>query len=102
MRTSSRFRAPLFVLSVLSVALALAPLVASADVVHLRTGEAVKGRPIQERSTEAFITIEDYLTGALRRVAWTALDAQDRDRIQREWGWTNTGETTVMGARLIV
>jgi len=70
---------------------------ATADVVHLRTGEAVKGRPVQELSTEAFVTVEDYLTGALRRFAWSAVDAVDRTRIRRLWGLEGTGESTLLG-----
>lgn len=70
---------------------------ASADVVHLRTGEAVKGRPVQERSNDAILTVEDYLTGAFRRFSWSAIDPADRSRIRKTWGWDLTGENVVVG-----
>ena len=73
---------------------------ASADVVHLRTGEAVKGRPIQQRSNEAYLTVEDYLTGAFRRFEWGAIDPEDRSRIRRDWGLEGTGDNTLAGAVL--
>jgi len=92
-------RSTLFLLSV-AVLLASASPGASADVVHLRTGEAVKGRPVQERSTDLVLTIEDYLTGALRRFAWSAVDPEDRERIRTKWGLEETGETTIMGERI--
>ena len=69
----------------------------TADVVHLRTGEAVKGRPVQEQSNEAYLTVEDYLTGALRRFDWSALDPEDRGRIRRDWGLEGTGDSTLAG-----
>ena len=88
---------------VLIALLVLVPLVlvtvppVSADVVHLRTGEAVKGRPVQERSNEAYLTVEDYLTGAYRRFAWSAVDPEDRSAIRTKWGWDLQGENVVQG-----
>ncbi len=73
-----------------------------ADVIRLRTGEAVKGRPIQERSDEKQITVEDYLTGGLRRFAWEALDPEDSRRIKVRWGYENTEETIIEGSRVTI
>lgn len=70
---------------------------AVADVIHLRTGEAVKGRPVQERSNEKYLTVEDYLTGSFRRFAWEAVDVADRNRLHALWRWETTGQTTVEG-----
>ena len=75
---------------------------AGADVVHLRTGQAVKGRPIQERSNENVLTIEDYLTGALRRFDWDAVDPADRERLQGGWGWTNNEGQLIEGSRIVL
>ena len=55
---------------------------ASADVVRLRTGEAIKGRVIVERSNEQVLVIEDYLSGATREIAWQAVDPTDAEKLQ--------------------
>lgn len=55
---------------------------ASADVVRLRTGEAIKGRVIIERSNEQVLVIEDYLSGATREIAWQAVDPTDAEKLQ--------------------
>ncbi len=73
---------------------------AAADVVHLRTGEAIKGRAIQEDSDEQKLIIIDYKTGARRSLSWQAVDPADRDRIQDEWGWKNKSQRTISGHRV--
>ncbi|MFV1959263.1 MAG: hypothetical protein ACC662_07605 [Planctomycetota bacterium] len=91
----------LLLLLLLGVALLPAP-AARADIVRLRTGETIKGRPIQERSNENFLTVEDYLTGALRRFDWKAVDPADRDRLQQQWMWVSTEQAIIDGVRLVV
>ncbi|MHC5012262.1 MAG: hypothetical protein ACYTG6_15185, partial [Planctomycetota bacterium] len=86
---------------VLLVVFFAAPRDVAADVVHLRTGEAVKGRPVQELSNDDFLAMEDYLSGAMRRFSWKAVDPADRDRIQEAWGWTNKGQGVVTGHRVV-
>ena len=56
-------------LLVLAVLLLVAP-VCVADVVHLRTGEAIKGRPLPAESDEKVLAIEDFLSGSTRRLRW--------------------------------
>jgi hypothetical protein len=73
-------RSPLaasLVVAALALAASAAP--ASADVIRLRTGEAIKGRLIAEKSNENVLVIEDYLSGAIREIAWPAVDPTDRD-----------------------
>jgi hypothetical protein len=75
---------------------------AGADVIHLRTGEAVKGRLVPELSNEEHLTVEDYLSGGLRQFHWVALDPGDRDRIREEWGYENRGQGIVTGHRVVI
>jgi len=97
-RNSLRFRlaAPLLVCALLFVAAGTA----GADVVHLRTGETVKGRLLPERSDENVLVVEDYLSGSVRTLAWQVVDKADAERIQLAWGWTNKALATVKGHRL--
>jgi hypothetical protein len=53
---------------------------ASAEVLRLKTGETIKGRVVAERSTEAFLVVEDFATGAVREIAWPAVVEADRER----------------------
>ncbi len=73
---------------------------AAADVVHLRTGETVKGRLLPERSDENVLVVEDYLSGSVRTLAWLVVDKADAERIKEAWGWTNKALATVKGHRL--
>ena len=73
---------------------------ARADVVNLRTGESIKGRPLPERSDEKVLVIEDYLSGAVRSLAWDVVDRGDADRLMEEWGWKNKALASIGGHRL--
>jgi hypothetical protein len=53
---------------------------ACADVIRLRTGETVKGRKVTERTNENVLTMEDYVTGAMREIAWDVLTPEDREK----------------------
>jgi hypothetical protein len=53
---------------------------ACADVIRLRTGETIKGRVVTERTNENVLTIEDYVTGTMREIAWDVLTQEDRDK----------------------
>jgi hypothetical protein len=75
---------------------------ASAEVIHLRTGEALKGRPIQEQSNEDYLTIEDYLTGITRRLSWNVVDPADREELWANWNWTNRSQAIVKGHRIVL
>jgi hypothetical protein len=101
MKTTTRF--PLLVLVVAGPRAAfLLPLGdVAADVIRLRTGESIKGRPIQNRSDETILVIEDFLSGAERTLAWAVVDPEDRDRLQEDWGWKNKALATVMGHRIV-
>ncbi len=84
-RTSSRRRLPFAaVLALAALGLSLPARSASADVVRLRTGETIKGRVVVERSNEQILVIEDYLSGAIREIAWQAVDPQDADTLQTD------------------
>ncbi len=72
-----------------------------ADVIHLRTGDSVKGRPVPDQSNEAILVIEDYMSGALRTLSWDVVDPADRDRLHIEWGWKNKARKVVVGKRLV-
>jgi hypothetical protein len=82
--------------------LGLAAFPAGGDVIHLRTGEVIKGRAVQELSNDDFVAVEDWVRGSLRRFAWSALAAPDKDAIQSEWGWANKGQVVVEGDRLVI
>jgi hypothetical protein len=89
---SPSFRVPRLLMSVLVCAFAfgafLLPLqVAQSEVVKLRTGESVKGRPLQELSDQRVLIIEDYLSGAVRRLSWDVVDPVDMDRLWTDWNW---------------
>lgn len=95
-----RRRPPILILlAILLVGLAPPAL---SDVIRLRNGDAVKGRPIQERSNENQLVVEDYLSGGLRRFNWAALDPADRDQLWERWGWKNTDQGIVPGHRVVV
>jgi len=94
-----RFKAAAAILAV--ALLFLVPGVADADVVHLRTGETVKGRLLPDRSDENVLVIEDYLSGSIRTLAWQVVDKVDAERIQQDWGWTNKALATVTGHRIV-
>ncbi|MDJ0520445.1 MAG: hypothetical protein QNJ90_00065 [Planctomycetota bacterium] len=74
---------------------------AVADVIHLRTGETVKGRPLRDRSDKDVLVMEDYLSGAVRSLAWAVVEEADKLRLQREWGWMNRALEAVKGHRLV-
>ncbi len=74
---------------------------AAAEVVHLRTGETIKGRLLPERSDENVLVVEDYLSGSVRTIAWQVVDKADAERIKQDWGWTNKALATVSGHRLV-
>ena len=76
--------------------------VADADVVHLRTGESVKGRPVQGRCDEKVLVIEDFMSGATRTILWTVVDPEDRQRLQEELGLINKALKAIMGHRLVI
>lgn len=80
--------------------LLLLPRSGGADVVRLRTGNAIKGEPIQQRSNEKVLVIEDFVTGALRRIAWDVLAKADRDRLWEKWGWASNTASIVKGHRV--
>jgi hypothetical protein len=91
---------PLLAIALLAV-LCISPLqTCEADVVKLRTGESIKGRPLPEQSDEEILVIEDYMSGAMRRLSWTVVDPADRDRLQEEWQWKNKALAAVMGHRI--
>ena len=52
------------------------------EVVRLRTGETLKGRLIMEKSNEAVAVFEDYVSGAIREIAWPAMEEADKTKIQ--------------------
>jgi len=68
---------------------------ASADVVRLRSGEAVKGRVLKDRTNEEVLVVEDYLAGANRELSWDAVDPADKERIKRDLGFGEVGEVTI-------
>jgi len=100
----TRIRQPLLrlILGLAVVGLLLADAgFSSADVIHLRTGESVKGRPLPERSDLNVLVMEDYLSGAVRKLAWTVVDADDAKRLRQDWGWENKALLAVDAHRLV-
>jgi tetratricopeptide (TPR) repeat protein len=89
---------PLFLLAGLLLVTAGRP--ACAEVVHLRTGETIKGRAVRERSDDKNLVIEDYLSGATRVLEWEALDSGDAQRIKTDWGWIGATLEPIMVDRL--
>jgi|GEM_PF-2407510 len=94
--TNRRFGLTLLLPLLLALAAPLA-----ADVVRLKTGETVKCRPIQARSDDRTVVLEDLQRGTIRSLAWEALEPGDRDRLQEEWGWKGRRLSTVKGWRLV-
>lgn len=82
--------------------LPLAPRTADADVIHLRTGESVKGRPVQGRCDEKVLVIEDFMSGATRTLRWNVVDPADRDRLQEAMGFKNKAMKAVEGHRIVI
>ena len=72
------------------------------DVVHLRTGKSIKGRPSQDRSDENTLVIEDYLGGGVRSLSWDVIDPADRDRLWVDWGWKNKARKLVPGHVVVI
>ena len=68
-----------------------------ADVVHLRTGEAIKGEPLIEESDEERLVIRDLVSSALRTLRWEVVDPTDKERIWTDWNWLNKDAATVEG-----
>ena len=68
---------------------------ACSDVVRLRTGESIKGRLLQTSSDPDVLVVEDFLSGAMRRLSWDVVSPTDRDRIQEDWGWKNKNKRVV-------
>jgi hypothetical protein len=90
-------------LPILAVVLLLGHATCRADVVHLRTGEAVKGKPLVGQSDESTLVMQDFLSGAMRRFAWDVVDPLDKKRIWDDWNWTNQrARQTVIGRRISV
>ncbi|MBL9086136.1 MAG: hypothetical protein JNM10_03260 [Planctomycetia bacterium] len=81
-------------LAALVVATCVVP-AASADVVRLRSGEAIKGRVLKDRTSEDVLVVEDYLAGASRELSWDAVDPADRARIRTDLGFGDVGEVTI-------
>jgi len=98
----NRWIAPLGTLGLVTV-LAIGTSECRADVVHLRTGEAVKGKPLVEQSDEGTLVMQDYLSGATRRFSWEVVDPLDKTRLWEEWAWTHSrARQTVVGRRISV
>ena len=98
------FRRPTLWLAMLVIAAALICLMGEtsvADVVHLRTGETVKGRPLRDRSDKDTLVMEDFLSGGVRTFAWAVVEEEDRSRLHRTWGWENAALEAVKGHRLV-
>ncbi len=68
---------------------------AYSDVVRLRTGESIKGRLLQSSSNPDVLVVEDFLSGAMRKLSWSVVSPADRDRIQEDWGWKNKNKRVV-------
>ncbi len=73
----------------------------AADVIHLRTGESIKGRPLPEQSDLNVLVVEDYLSGAVRKLSWSVVDAADAKRLRQDWGWENKALLAVDAHRLV-
>ncbi len=71
-----------------------------ADVIRLRTGAAIKGDPLQQQSDEKHLVIEDFVTGAVRRLQWEVVDPADRNRLFDEFGWSSNTVRVVPGHRV--
>jgi hypothetical protein len=75
------------------VLLGCAPTIVNGDVVRLRTGEAIAGRVLQDRTNEEVLVMEDYMSGALREIAWAAIVDEDADRLQIQGGQKFVAQT---------
>jgi hypothetical protein len=82
--------------------LALACPPARAEVVRLRTGEAVKGQIVKEQSNLKILVVEDYMSGRLRQFVWEVVDPSDRQRLRTLLGYENQARGTVKGLRVTI
>jgi hypothetical protein len=98
----SHLRTPLLLATGLFLAagLLLLPTPGAADVVRLKTGDAVKGEPIVEASNEKVLVIDDFVTGARRSLVWDVVNRADRDRLWEKWGWESKTVRVVPGHRV--
>lgn len=96
-RRTRRVAGPAFLAWALLVAAAagIAP-TAGADIVRLRTGETVKGRILADRTNEEILVVEDYLAGATREFAWSAVDPEDAARIKPALNLGGVGEESIV------
>jgi hypothetical protein len=76
------------------------PHTARADVVRLRNGEIVKGRPIARLSTDEALVVEDLVTGNVRTFLWSVVERADRDRLLTGWHRKEEALAPVAGQRL--
>ena len=95
MKSPLRYVLPMLLLPALFFTAGLDSCVA--EVIHLKTGESVKGRPVIEESNEEILVIEDLVRGSLRRIRWEAVDADVRKKLWQDWGWERTAARTIVG-----
>ena len=55
---------------------------------------------IEAGHAEKVLVIEDFVTGALRRISWDVLAKVDRDRLWEKWGWASNTDSIVKGHRV--
>jgi hypothetical protein len=89
-------------LATVAVAFLLPLQAAHAEVIRLRTGETIKGRPVADQSNENVLVVEDFLSGAVRRFEWNVVDPEDARRLKTDWGWESEAMEAVKGHRLVM
>ncbi|MDJ0974821.1 MAG: hypothetical protein QNJ98_10210 [Planctomycetota bacterium] len=95
MKSPLRYVLPMLALCALFLSAGLDPV--AAEVIHLKTGESVKGRPVIEESNEEILVIEDLVRGSLRRIRWEAVDTEVRKKLWQDWGWERNAARTIVG-----
>lgn len=97
----------LHVLAGLPVAMGLAALLllgvpeagrADEEVVRLESGGAIKGETGQ--STETMLVMEDFVTGALRKLVWEVIHPEDRRRLREKLGFESGTARLMAGHRV--
>lgn len=99
MKSYLRYSLSTLAIAVMFLAIGVGP--ACGEVIHLKTGESVKGRALIEESNEEFLVIEDLVSGSLRRIRWTAVDADQRKKLWRQWSWESDSARTIVGDVLV-
>lgn len=94
------FKRSLGFLTVAGLAVLLSAGSAWSEVVHLRTGRAVKGKILESETDESRLVMNEFMSGARLVFRWEAVDQADADRIMEDLGLKNAARQPAEGHRV--